>query len=97
MSAMRPEPVFGCGEPKSSCPCRRIFLDCPAPECGMYVEPVLGCSTGHPYDTCDIFPNCNGAETWLERKGREIDRQIVLENKGYDLIAARMGATGRSA
>lgn len=55
----------------------------------MRPEPVLGCSTGRPYDTCD------GAETWLERKGREIDRQIVLENKGYDLIAARMSATGK--
>jgi hypothetical protein len=40
-----------------------------------------------------VFPDCSGAETWLERRGREINLEIKLEDKG--LIAARMCATGR--
>jgi hypothetical protein len=60
-------------------------------------EPDFACVQSRPCDTCDVFPDCSGAETWLERRGREINREIKIADKFTEpsLVAARMGATGR--
>jgi hypothetical protein len=59
-------------------------------------EPMLACATGKPCEVCDVADSCGMVdETWLEAHEREENMRVKLADK-LDLVAARMGATGRA-
>ncbi len=47
----------------------------------MVSEPVLACATGQPCPSCDAYDWCQGAETYLERRDREIALEIKVADK----------------
>lgn len=47
----------------------------------MVTEPVLACATGQPRPAYDVYPDCQGAETWLEREGREESMRIKVADR----------------
>jgi hypothetical protein len=43
--------------------------------------PNLACATGYPCSECDVYPNCGGAETYLERQEREENLRVKIADK----------------